>query len=316
MSAQNNLIMLTYKKILILKIFVLSVLMFSISGCNFKSSKEQNPEASEVLGEVDIPDLPEDAPEKNNIKPPRTKNPPPKKLIDNHLTVPEGIDSELPDFSSYSDIDKKKQDFFNFIKPIVEQENRKVLEERSYILTQLQRVENGDSLSDSELQDLEKIAIRYRVENRDIGSRGFFRDLLLHVDIIPEELALVQAANESAWGSSYFARKGNNLFGQWCFSPGCGVVPRKRMSGATHEVAVFDDLTHSVQSYILYLNSHPAFRQLRVVRYHAREAGQEPSGYDMAIGLQKYSGIGMEYVNTLRSMMQHNLEYMGPKASL
>ena len=295
---------------------IFSFLIFYTSGCQTESAKEQKAEPSELIGEVDIPELPEDAREKNNIEPVRAENPAPRKLKSTNLQVPEDIYSELPDFTSYSDVNQKKQDFFEFILPIVEQENQKVLEERARILAMLQKVNHGDTLSEEEMEILEETAIRYRVDNRDIGSEEFFRALLLHVDIIPEELALVQAANESAWGSSYFARKGNNLFGQWCFTPGCGVVPRKRMAGATHEVAVFDDLKHSVRFYIQYLNSHPAFRQLRVVRYHAREAGQEPSGYDMAVGLQKYSGIGMEYVNTLRSMMRHNLEHMGPQASL
>lgn len=308
--------MLTYKKPIILNLITLSILIFFSSGCNYKTSGEHQADPDELVGEVDIPDLPEETQEKNSIEPMRADNPAPKKLKTTRLKVPEGIESQLPDFTSYSDVEQKKQDFFDFIRPIVEQENQKVLEERARILAMLQKVNHGDTLSQEELDNLEEAAIHYRVEKRDIGSREFFRDLLLHVDIIPEELAMVQAANESAWGSSYFARKGNNLFGQWCFTPGCGVVPRKRLEGATHEVAVFDDLKHSVRFYIQYLNSHPAFRQLRVVRYQAREAGQEPSGYDMAVGLQKYSGIGMEYVNTLQSMMRHNLEYMGPQASL
>lgn len=304
-----------YRNQTILTVFILFILMFSISGCKFKSSDEQKSDPAELVGEVDIPDLPEDARKKNTIEPIRAENPAPKKLKTTSLEVPEGIESELPDFTSYSDVNQKKQDFFEFISPIVEQENRKVLEERARVLALLLKVKNGDTLTGNEMHELEEMAVRYRVVNRDIGSEAFFRDLLLHVDIIPEELALVQAANESAWGSSYFARKGNNLFGQWCFTPGCGVVPRKRMADATHEVAVFDDLTHSVRFYILYLNSHPAFRQLRVVRYEAREAGQQPSGYDMAVGLQKYSGIGMEYVNILRSMMRRNMEYMDTQAS-
>ncbi|WP_352256125.1 glucosaminidase domain-containing protein, partial [Pseudoalteromonas sp. 19-MNA-CIBAN-0066] len=43
---------------------------------------------------------------------------------------------------------------------------------------------------------------------------------LRRVDIIPKELALMQAANESAWGTSRFARIGLNFFGQWCYTKG------------------------------------------------------------------------------------------------
>lgn len=309
-------IMLPYRKPVIRTILFFSVLIFYTSGCRYQSSKEQQTDPAEIVGEVDIPDLPEDVREKNNIEPLRAENPSPKNLKTNNFEMPADIESELPDFSTYSDVKQKKQEFFEFIRPIIEQENQRVLEERSRVLELMLAADNGNALTGEESQELKQMAEKYRLENLDIGTEAFFRALLLHVDIIPEELALVQAANESAWGSSYFARKGNNLFGRWCFTPGCGVVPRKRMDGATHEVAVYNDLAHSVRSYIHYLNSHPAFRQLRVVRYHARETGQEPSGFDMAIGLQKYSGIGMEYVKTLRSMMRHNLEHMGSQASL
>ena len=42
----------------------------------------------------------------------------------------------------------------------------------------------------------------------------------------------MQAANESAWGTSRFARIGLNFFGQWCYSKGCGMVPKRRNTGA------------------------------------------------------------------------------------
>ncbi|HKJ91279.1 MAG TPA: glucosaminidase domain-containing protein, partial [Oceanipulchritudo sp.] len=45
-------------------------------------------------------------------------------------------------------------------------------------------------------------------------------DLRRRVDVIPPSLALAQAALESGWGTSRFAREGNNLFGIWCYTPG------------------------------------------------------------------------------------------------
>ena len=41
--------------------------------------------------------------------------------------------------------------------------------------------------------------------------------LLVRVDTVPASLALAQAAKESGWGTSRFAREGYNLFGYWFF---------------------------------------------------------------------------------------------------
>lgn len=225
----------------------------------------------------------------------------------------EVFDSDLPDFSIYRNTVNKKKAFFDFLRPLVINENKKVLQQRNYIISQSKLAEEGHDLMVEDLQKLADLASLYRVEYDSLGSQEFFRELLLHVDIIPTDLALVQAANESAWGSSYFARKGNNLYGQWCFTPGCGVVPRKRKDGDTHEVATYNDLSHSIRSYIQYLNSHPAFKRLRMERFKARELGEKPSGYEMARGLKLYSGIGMDYVSTLQSMIKKNQKYITVK---
>lgn len=216
----------------------------------------------------------------------------------------------IPDFSAYEDIKDRKKAFFSYLKPFVEQENKKVLYERNYILSKYQKVNSNDSLNDKEKSRLLGIALKYRVKSKLKFDEDFFRQLILKVDEIPVELALIQAANESAWGTSYFAKTGNNLFGQWCFTKGCGIVPRKRNEGATHEVAKFETVGESVATYIKNLNSHPAYKPLRTARYVARQQKRRPSGHELAIGLQKYSAKGMEYVEIIRVMIKKNKEYL------
>ncbi len=311
----QKLVMLGTKPI-IKTILIPAIVLFIVSGCNRQSGNGSAKQSNKINDGVAVSGLTEKSLKKNNAEALRSENQEPGYPEFTRSEDAGLLNSELPDFTVYTSLERKKQKFFDFLRPIVEQENERVLQQRAGVLELMQKNRRGDTLDASEIRRLMLLAKKYRISNPDTVSEAFFQALLLHVDIIPTELALVQAANESAWGSSYFARKGNNLFGRWCFTPGCGVVPRRRISGAKHEVAVYDDLRDAVRSYILYLNSHPAYRQLRVVRYTARQAGQEPSGYDMAIGLQKYSGIGMEYVRILRAMMRHNLEYMGPEASL
>ena len=223
----------------------------------------------------------------------------------------EDIDTELPDFSKHTSIPEKKTAFFNFLRPIIQKENWRVLKQRAYVLQQWKHFQAGREIAPEAIERLKQLAENYRVETEFSAGTEFFRELLIHVDKIPVELALIQAAKESAWGTSYFAQKGNNLFGQWCFNDGCGIVPRRRPEGATYEVRAFNDASESVRAYIRNLNSHPAYKQLRIQRYRMRLAGGEPTGHHMAKGLGQYSEIGMAYVKTVRQMIRGNHKFMG-----
>ena len=207
----------------------------------------------------------------------------------------------LPDFSAYGDTAEKKAAFFSFLYPRIVLANSRILIERDY----LDSLAGKDELSKSELTWLENQADRLRVDEEP-ASENMFRRLRNRLDVIPPSLVLAQAANESAWGTSRFARKGNNLFGQWCFSKGCGIVPRGRVEGASHEVANFSSPYMSVRSYIQNLNRHPTYQLLRDIRLKARNRGDLASGSSLAAGLLGYSERGEDYVEEIRGMIQHN----------
>ena len=124
--------------------------------------------------------------------------------------------------------------------------------------------------------------------------------------MIPNSLALVQAANESAWGTSRFARDANNYFGQWCFTRGCGLIPANRIEGAHHEVQRFSSPKESVASYLNNLNTHNAYAQLRSIRSNAVKNGEPITGYLLAAGLGKYSERGEAYIEEIRTMIRVN----------
>lgn len=209
--------------------------------------------------------------------------------------------ADLPDFSTYRDTTEKKAAFFAFLYPRIVLANSRILIEREY----LQSLSSKEKLSKSELTWLKNQAERLRVDEEP-GSPDMFRRLEGRLDVIPPSLVLAQAANESAWGTSRFARRGNNLFGQWCFSKGCGIVPQGRVEGARHEVASFSSPYISVRSYIQNLNRHPAYQKLRDVRLKARGDGEYPGGSSLAAGLLDYSERGEEYVREVRGMIRHN----------
>jgi Bax protein len=126
------------------------------------------------------------------------------------------------------------------------------------------------------------------------------------VDTIPASLVLAQAANESAWGTSRFARQGKNVFGIWCFRDGCGKVPNARAPGKRHEVASFDSVQDGVSYYLLLLNTHPAYAQLRSLRDEKRRVDEKPTGATLAEGLLRYSERGGAYVRELQAMIRVN----------
>lgn len=216
-------------------------------------------------------------------------------------SLPTWAGDELPDFSGYRDTTERKAAFFSFLYPRIVLANSRILIERDYLDALAQKEE----LSKSERSWLTRQAERLRVDEEP-GSPEMFERLRKRLDVISPSLILAQAANESAWGTSRFATRGNNLFGQWCFSKGCGLVPRGRVEGATHEVARFASPYRSVRAYIQNLNRHPTYQELRDVREAARDNGKLAPGVALAAGLIGYSERGEDYVKEIRSMIRYN----------
>ena len=209
--------------------------------------------------------------------------------------------SKLPDFSKYSDVNQKKNDFFTYLLPRVKQANDNILKERRSLLAMLANLPN---LNNDELDKLQNLKQKYEVEIDDASQA--INELLKRVDIIPASLALAQAANESAWGTSRFARKGNNLFGQWCYVKGCGIVPKQREGHEKHEVAKFDDVQGSIESYMRNLNSQASYEKLRELRQQAREEEQTITGIKLANGLWSYSTRREAYIHEIQAMIRFN----------
>ena len=204
------------------------------------------------------------------------------------------------DMTNLKDAEDKKKRFFDFMRPIINDENNRVLLLR-------------ESLLAAKKNNYRKAFVRRTAEDYglqwDTSNENWDR-LLQHVDAVALELALAQSANESAWGQSRFAQEGNNFFGQWCYQKGCGMVPDKRDHGTYHEVARFKNVNSSVRSYIKNINTGPAYVTLRDVRKKNRAAGNNPDAEAQAGGLIKYSQRGKKYVKEVRSMIRQNRELM------
>jgi len=220
------------------------------------------------------------------------------------LDIPQTVEAKkpVPNFSAYTDVKEKKEAFFNYLRPEVEKQNAYLLTLRHYVQTLYRKALANETLSEEDMARLEWLEEEYRVKPTQPLKTKLLA-LLQKIDVLPVELVLVQAANESAWGTSRFARKGYNFFGLWCFS-------NRRNDGASHEVAKFDSLSRATYTYMRNLNRHDAYADLREIRSRLR-ANQIPiTGVALAEGLMNYSERGAAYVEELQTMIQFNEEFL------
>ena len=197
---------------------------------------------------------------------------------------------KAPEFDKIEDVKEMKKTFFNYLLPEINRKNNEIQLIRKKVI--------GKELSNQELSKLYK---KYRI------NEGFEIEALLEkIDIIPPSLVLSQAALESNWGRSRFAKFYHNYFGLWCFERGCGVIPKKRDKGDTHEVAKFSSPEKAIDFYFLSLNRNKSYEILRKIRQDKRSKGQSITGLSLSEGLTNYAEIGYEYVERIRRVITSN----------
>ncbi|EWH11538.1 hypothetical protein DS2_03480 [Catenovulum agarivorans DS-2] len=223
----------------------------------------------------------------------------PYSLLDEDIKLP----SSKPSFKKYPAGGQRKKVFFDYFLPIVKHTNQQLLKLRAR-LVELEQIKTD--LTNQQVRFVKKTADKYGLDVFSIENEQDWQVLIRRVDLVPPSLALAQAANESAWGTSRFALQGNNFFGQWCFKKGCGLVPLSRGEEQTHEVAKFSSPQHSVERYIHNLNTHPAYTQLRIMREKLRRQQNSITGIKLSEGLMKYSERGEAYIEELQEMIRFN----------
>lgn len=213
----------------------------------------------------------------------------------------------LPDFSKIENGAERKAAFFAFLHPYIEESNADVLELRGH-LRAIERHARRGQLNRRHLYWLAGMGndVGLELDPWKQPTAEQMEELHRRLDIIPASLALAQAALESGWGTSRFAQQGNNLFGMWCYEPGCGIVPRRRPAGATYEVASYYSPRESFLAYINNLNSNPAYESLRLRREQSRLEGRLPTGLELADGLYRYSQEQWLYVDKVKRMIRNN----------
>jgi Bax protein len=205
-----------------------------------------------------------------------------------------------------SNAESKKAKFVQRILPIVQKENQRLIRLRYQVINLVILLNRGYQLKPEDAKLMESLAKRYKLKDDPLQDPGSREELLNKIDIIPNSLALAQAANESAWGQSRFSREANNLFGIWTFDKRKGLKPRERDDDKNHLVRKFEHVDESIRYYMLTLNSHPAYRKMRKIRKQLRENNMPITGEALVSGLEKYSSLGNEYVQLIQNLIEQN----------
>lgn len=191
----------------------------------------------------------------------------------------------------------KKQLFFRLMTPLVLVANENLLSDR--------QLATESRLDDPVLIDL---ALKYKVipVAETLLDEKQRQELLSRVDILPPSLVLAQAAEESGWGCSRFTIEGNSFFGQWDFS-GNGMVPaQQRKELGNYGIARFESPLASVEGYMLNINTHQAYQNLRDLRASLRANNKRLTGVALAGTLDKYSERGQTYIDAIRALIRFN----------
>lgn len=203
-------------------------------------------------------------------------------------------------------IENKKRIFFRGLAPLILLGNEWITRDRERLEEVRARFMEDHSLSAYDEIWTLKLADLYKTDHSDGITLPVLDELWEKVDIIPPSLALAQGAEESGWGTSRFAAEGNAIYGQWTWGKDAIVPEAQRKELGNYGIRAFGALQESVSAYMLNLNTHRAYADLRARRAELRKNGQKITGIDLAETLVNYSERGEAYVETLKSMMDYN----------
>lgn len=221
-----------------------------------------------------------------------------KDVMGGRLPVPAIALMRMPgDLAKVADVGKRKRLFIKALLPVVLQANEEIAAARRHLLKLRAQAENGEPLNEWDSNWLDELAQRYGT------GPDNFDELAQRVDVVPPALAIAQAVTESGWGTSYPARAGNALFGQYHVASSAAAVVGPHVPGS-FQIRAFGSIVDSVVAYAQNLNTHFAYRKFRQQRAQMREQEAVIDGYVLAGTLLAYSERGQDYIDFLRLIMR------------
>ena len=121
--------------------------------------------------------------------------------------------TSLKEINLSNNISIRKKEFINIVLPIIVDQNLKIIALRQKLIDSKNYLNQNKTLSQTDRSFIKNLATKYSVATENRHKIDIINDLLISIDIIPNSIALAQAANESGWGTSRFATEYNALFG-------------------------------------------------------------------------------------------------------
>ena len=107
---------------------------------------------------------------------------------------------------------------------------------------------------------------------------------------VPYEMITAQAALESGWGMSRFAKEANNLYGIRVWDKNAKyLLPTGIKKWPGWGVRVFSSKCQSVKEYIRILNEHPAYEEFRKLRADQLKFSSTMDSVELVKTLTKFS---------------------------
>ncbi|ACH67172.1 BAX protein [Aliivibrio fischeri MJ11] len=208
--------------------------------------------------------------------------------------IPTFFVENLPDDLNSLPVQEKISGFIRLLLPTIIEVNEHISAVRHDVITLSKQPKS--EWSKTETVWLQNLMTSYDIKSNTID------DLLLRLDIIPVGMVLAQGIDESGWGTSYFAVKGNGLYGEHLSSKGGKYLSTP---GGHVKVAAFDNLFAGTARYMYNLNTTSAYKDLWKLRQQLSAEGKL-SGYELVESLSHYSTRGEAYVENLQALIKHH----------
>jgi len=145
----------------------------------------------------------------------------------------------------------------------------------------------------SDSENMKRLRTKYKVKSN--------KELLKAVKPHLKSIAMAQAAMESAWGTSRFFTKANNIFGVWSFNKNePRVAAGEKRGNKTVWVKKYHSIKESIEDYYLLLSRGRAFGEFRDLKMKSSDP------YKLVTKLNSYSERGAMYGKELSSMIRFN----------
>jgi len=227
--------------------------------------------------------------------------------------VVEPVPVSANDIITKKNIPQSHKAFLARFLPEIHMANNKILLARNKVFDIEDTLKEKDNLSDQEILEINSLLKKYRLDPISVNPAPAEEDienaisqLLKRLDIIPVQLVMAQAIIESGWGSSAFARDGNNYFGVHCYTEGCGVKPAGNDS-ASFYVKTYPSEMAGIEDYLWILNTGHVYKGLRQTRLDLRNEREPIDAVALAQGLSSYSQKGEEYVKMVSNIIKNYL---------